>query len=314
MIARCSIFSGKKSQVTLFIIIGIIILAGATVIFMLRGRVSEMPAEVAVAERVPDEFKPIKDFIESCLNKKLKEAFIIIGQHGGYLDMSDAEISGRSFTLNPDEPTSSDAAFMTPYESSHVSYWWYMKTDNKCMNCILTDENKPGLDYIKRQSDYYIYNHLEECIDGFRSFKSEGFSIDTLGEPSADTQITENDVVVTLTYPINVTIEDNTASMSRYFTKIQLDFKDFYELADKINRAEMNSSFLEYVAKQIIGVYGSGADTSRLPPIYAREESHVPKIWSRTIVDKSFRSLLVSYVPPLQSGNLDVNAVLFSSR
>ncbi|MBI5881101.1 hypothetical protein HZB90_03145, partial [archaeon] len=112
-------------------------------------------------------------------------------------------------------------------------------------------------------------------------------------------KITENEVVVLLTYPINATLAGKSAELTQYYTKIPLDFREFYGLANAIMYAEINTSFLESVAKQVIGIYGSGADSSRLPPVFAREESYVPKFWSRTVVENSMRSLLTSHVPLL---------------
>ncbi|MBN1544251.1 hypothetical protein JW898_02200 [Candidatus Woesearchaeota archaeon] len=308
-----SFFGGNQGQVTIFIILGIVILVGVGAAIFLTGEPAQLPAEIAAAERIPDEFKPVKDFIESCLAEKLGEAFVIIGQHGGYLDMSNAELSGKEFTLEVSDPTSSDAAFLTGFESSHVPYWWHMQSDNKCLECLLTDENKPSLEFIMRQSDAYIEAELGDCVDGFRSFRGQGFDVIELGKPSAETTITEDDVVVLLTYPINVILEGRSNEMTRYFARIPLGFRDFYRFAEMINHAEIDVSFLEYPAKQIFGVYGSGADSGRLPPIYSREESYVPKVWSLKAAELNFRSLLTSHVPLLSiNGTKNANRILGS--
>lgn len=289
----------KKAQITIFIILGVVIVAAASIFFLMRGEPEELPAEIAAAERTPDEFKPIKDFIETCLNQKLKEAFITIGQHGGYIDMSDPEVSGSLFTLDPSDPTSSDAAFMGSDISSHVPYWWYLQTDNKCSNCFLTDGNKPSFDYIQTQSDKYIKNNIAECINEFRSFERQGFEIDALSDPIPETTITEDEIVVFMDYRVNATLNGKSSEMSKYYTKIPLNFREYYELANAITNAEIDTGFLEFVVKQMLGIYTSGADSNKLPPIYFKEKSYVPKVWSRTLVKMNFESLLSSHVPLL---------------
>jgi len=300
---RKRLFEGTKGQITVFIIIGIVIVAAVSIFLVVRSQQAGLPEETIVSERTPDEFKPVKDFVESCLNQKLKEAFIKIGQHGGYVDMEDRDMSGSQFVLKPDDPTSSDAAFLDSLPSSNVAYWWYMKTPNTCNNCLLTDENKPSFEYIQEQSNKYIEENLDECIDGFRNFEQQGFDINELARPSVNTTITEEDVAVMLDYPINASLDDKNTLISQYYTSIPLGFRDFYELADAITYAEINTSFLEYVPKQILGVYSSGTDTGKLPPIYAREESYAPKIWSKNLVKYEFRSVLTSMMPFLSLAN-----------
>jgi len=289
--------NSRKSQITIFIILGVIIVIGAAIYFFMRGGTTELPAQLEVTEKTPDDYKPIKDFVETCLSKKLQEAFVIIGQHGGYLDMRDTSLSDRSFTLAADDPTESDAAFLTMDPSTHVAYWWHMKSKNAVNNFQLTDDNKPSIDYIQKQSNKYIEAKLSECLADFKSFGDQGFKVAVISDPVADTRVNEKDVSVFLTFPINASLGSNSIKMTQFFTKIPLGFKEFYGLADSIMHAEVNTSFLEYAVKQMIGVYGTSATMSKLPPIYARETSNVPKMWSQMVVKKEMQSLLTSYVP-----------------
>lgn len=291
------ILDESKGQVTIFIVLGLLIVAAAVVFLMLRGEPEYLPEEIAIAERTPDEFKPVKDFITSCLEETAKEAFIRIGQHGGYVDMSDAEMSGKVFSLEPEDPTSSDAAFMRPYESGHVAYWWHLSSDNRCKDCLLTEENRPSLEYIEKQSDGYIESNIEDCLDDFSSFKRQGFEVGLVGSPSAETTVSEDDVSVLLTLPVNVTLGGKSNKMMRYFTRIPVGFREYYELAGKITDAEIDTAFLAFTFKTLLGVYGSGKDSGSIPPIYYREDSYVPKVWVRTLVEDNIRSLLTSHIP-----------------
>ncbi|NQU79559.1 hypothetical protein HQ545_07355 [Candidatus Woesearchaeota archaeon] len=305
-------FWSKKAQITIFIIMGIVLVVVAGTIIFLSSEKNELSVEVIEAERAPTEFKPVQDFIESCLNEKLIESFMFIGQHGGYIDMSDPETSGSTFNLDIERPTMSDAAFFANSESSHVAYWWHMNSEDNCNDCWLTDDTKPSIDFIESQSDKYIEDNIRDCLKGFDSFKSQGFLIEYAKSMSAKTTITEEDIVVLLEFDVNASLDDRSTKLTRYFTRAPLGFRDFYDLAEKISFAEKDKNFLEYVAKQLIGVYGSGEDTSSLPPIYYREESYVPKIWSKTIVENKFKSLLSSYTP-MMGINGTANGRLFST-
>ena len=130
----------KKAQITIFLIIGVVILIVAGVFIYLRQPVDEVTLETSV-EKVPLELKPIQNFVESCLNKVSKEALILIGSHGGYIDMLDDSFTSESFNIDTVNPTSADAATLTINPSTHVAYWWLLESPNDCRNCIYTSHD-----------------------------------------------------------------------------------------------------------------------------------------------------------------------------
>ena len=60
----------RKAQLTIFIILGVIIIVGAGILLLLRGRVAETEVQ-EVTEEVPLEVKPIQEFVSSCLFGRL---------------------------------------------------------------------------------------------------------------------------------------------------------------------------------------------------------------------------------------------------
>ena len=67
----------KKAQVTIFIIIALIIIAGVILFFTFRENVSEKTD-------YPPKTAGIYNFVEECIEQKGEEALYFIGQHGGY--------------------------------------------------------------------------------------------------------------------------------------------------------------------------------------------------------------------------------------
>ena len=111
----------KKAQITLFIIIGIIVLLGVGVYLYMGGiqRTGQIPSE-AIIEEVPLQFQPVRAFVDSCLIKTSTEALTKIGQHGGYIYLLDNDIKSNS------APTESNAfRFFPEDENTEVPYWWY---------------------------------------------------------------------------------------------------------------------------------------------------------------------------------------------
>lgn len=291
----------KKAQITIFIIIGILMLLIAGIIFYiisLRGEVS--PAEIEEAiEEAPEEIKPVSSYITSCIDKISTEGINRIGQHGGYIDMLDAELSQRQFDIDLQEPTESDAVALTDDESTHVAYWWQMKTENDCLDCLLTDENRPSIEQVEEQMELYIKRELDSCIDDFRMFSEQGYVINKTADTIVDVEIAREDISIFVTYPISATVAERTTELERFFVRIPLRFQEFYDLADDITAAQVRRNFLEDVFLYLLSVYSS-PDMNRLPPIFAREFGSFKKIWVKTVVAQKIQDLLSIYVPLIQ--------------
>ena len=104
---------GKKAQVTLFIIVGIIVLIGAGLYFGIREDIITGELDVSrelVLEEVPTEFVPVRSFMDSCLREVGKEGLEFLGNRGGFVDLVGNEIITRA-----DATTSAavGAAFVT---------------------------------------------------------------------------------------------------------------------------------------------------------------------------------------------------------
>src|SRR3989338_7169716 len=100
----------KKGQVTLFVIIGILIILGVALFLIFRER--SVPTEQTISSiQIPSEFSPLNEFVTSCVTQVSKDAIIKAGQHGGYTDIRKYGIqpqganptNGRAFLLNPQD-------------------------------------------------------------------------------------------------------------------------------------------------------------------------------------------------------------------
>ena len=71
----------KRSQISLFILLSLVILIAASLILYLRG-LEEF--EIGEYTGVPVEAAPVKSYIDECVKKSATEAAYIIGLQGGY--------------------------------------------------------------------------------------------------------------------------------------------------------------------------------------------------------------------------------------
>ncbi|MBI5398268.1 hypothetical protein HZB03_02280 [Candidatus Woesearchaeota archaeon] len=298
-IHRPPLIASRKSQITIFIIIGLLLVAALGVFLALRGQVQKIELPEERIEKIPLQVKPVSSFVESCMQSIATEAIKKMGQHGGYIDPLEEKIPGTGMRFDPQNPTDSDGVTLVDDPSTAVVYWWYLKTPNTCFNCLLSDERVPQVSSIEIQIDEYLKNNIDTCLNKFENFKDAGFTITKKGALIAKTTVTEKDVVVVARFPIAVKLGEETTDLTDFIARVPIRLKTMLDVATSVADAEATANFLEYVGKMMIS-YNSALDTSKLPPIYAREESYVPKIWIKPIVESQVKDLLTSYVPLVQ--------------
>lgn len=268
----------KKAQVTLFIVIGVIILLTAvSLIYITREKAEEIIPETEIAEEIPTELDPIKNYIQACIGETLTEGLRLAGEHGGYIYQD-------SFEVNTD-PTEGNAIEYYPNSNFYVPYWHYMKSNNYCTgNCIFTSDMMPqlcklnrncittGANSIEKQLDMYIKDNLRDCLDDFKPFKEQGINIIELGNIEADTIIKDKEISVILGYPLRVEKQDMISEMTRFTTSVYSDLAEIYEMAYDIVNYEMQNCFIGDHVRNYYSYYfatddGSGLDENDLPPI-----------------------------------------------
>jgi len=239
-----------------------------------------------IVEELPQEFFPVEPFVEECLEKVGQDGFVFLGERGGYVSTKD---------LNPSKkPTAGDSVY---YAGSDlvVPYWHYLKSPNKCYDCEFGSK-RPTLGDIENNVAAYIEENLRDCLERFRPIESLGFDVKERGDMEARVIITDQNVVVTLKYPLAVSKEDTKFEIDNFYVSLPLDFGNIYRMADYISRLEQEVRFLEGHTMNLLVIY-MGADEKLLPPISRLTFELEPgKTWKRSKVKEDVVSILSSYV------------------
>ncbi len=298
----------KRGQISVFIIIGIIILLVFGLAFYIKSRASKTEEVEPIVEKIPTELYPIKVFIEQCIDKTATDAIILIGESGGYTDISRFGITHTA------DPTTSQAVEFSPESSMNVAYWWYLKSSNDCSgNCEFSsempdlkseykkrEERSPMDSSIEAQIDRYVNFNLNECLNDFRDFEDQGFEVIELGKIATTTIIRQDDVLVSIDYPLEIKKGKVKSRASNFFTTIPVNLKNIYELAFMITSDEINYHFLELNTLNLIAGF-SDIDNEKLPPMAGSKfELSSPVYWTKPSVKTKLEAMLMSYVPLLQ--------------
>lgn len=287
--------TNKKSQVTIFVVIGLVILISLSLLVYFKSSTLKIKPPVDNLE-VNDEIKPIQTYIINCLKESSKEALIKAGQNGGYI-----KFRGKASI----QPYNSDALV---FEPQVIPYWYYLRDcSSSAIGCLdsfkppLCDEkdecviNSKGANSIEEQLSDYVNENIQKCLD-FSVFE-ELFEIKT-GSLQTTTIIRDNNVEFLLRYPIEIRSKTSghKTEISYFITNHNVKLKEIYDLATEITQQEINTNFLELQTMNLVTIY-SGMDTNKLPPLSRVELSTNTLIWTRSRV----KDLLMNDVLPFMS-------------
>jgi hypothetical protein len=201
----------KKGQITVFIIIGIILLfAIGTAIYIYQSRaVKEFEAARPAVEKLPTQVQPLRDLMDSCILQLGTDGLKKIGDSGGYIDT-------KQLLVNPAVPTEGEAIEFSPGTKPVIAYWWYMKSPNKCKeNCQFDTKRPPlyrneGSTSIEAQLDKYVTENLKSCLGEFEEYTKQGCTVQELGTPQVKANIVEEDVFFVGKYSLRAICEGQT--------------------------------------------------------------------------------------------------------
>lgn len=286
----------KKAQVNLFIIVGLIMVVLIALASYWYYVSSQAKLSTAVQnERLPDALAPVQSFVLQCLQDVAKNGVVKLGEHAGYIELN-TELTNRRFRINEVLPTEADA--VTHYGQS-IPYWWYLKTPYGCVDCEMSAENIPSVEEMQQQLQKYVVRELPQCINDFTYAQQQGFTVSSSGEMTTQAFIQDENVIVTLIYPLSIVKGTAQSRIERFVVELPVPLKHMYDLANQIVGIEIANQTFERVTMSLVGIY-SGIDTNKLPPIADSQETYSTVRWSKSVVTTKLYTLLTSTLPLLQ--------------
>ncbi len=225
----------KKGQVTIFIILGLIIVGALVGYFALRGSL--------FGESIPENLKPVYDYYLSCLKSQTEGGLALLGEQGGRINVSSFD-PGSAYM-----PFSSQLDFM----GQPVPYWMYVSGNN------LLRENVPKKVDMERELSKYISDRVGLC--DFSDFEAQGF--DVFVSPVDNGSIKGNIVVKINDLDVEVSVENkisifkgnSSVVINSHDFKVSSKLGKFYGLAMKVYNYEKSSMFLENYALDALRLY-----------------------------------------------------------
>ena len=247
----------KRAQVTIFIIIAIIIVAGIILYFALRGKFGKTA--------MPQELLPAYNYFLSCVEDETQQAGLLMGTQAGYLETPDFE-PGSAYA-----PFSSQLDFL----SFGVPYWYYISGNG------IVKEQVPSKTEMESQLGDYLEEKIKEC--SFRNFEVQGFFVEKGEDIKVSADIKDNEIDVSVNMPLTISFGETTSTQTVHSVIVDSSLGRFYNLAKEIYNSEQKTLFLENYGVDVLRLYA---------PVDGVEFTCAPKTWIKQEVKQTLKDAL----------------------
>jgi hypothetical protein len=197
----------KRGQVTVFIIVGIVILFIFGVFFginsiLTKGKVTNVQDTSSLSTSG-------KAFIESCIERTGEEAILFVSEQGGYYDL----------------PELHDEDLLVPF--------YLHEGENK----LLTKNE------LELQLSFYMDNQLSYCLQNFVHFEEQGYNVEQMGVVT-DTSISNDSVIFDVALPVTFQQGEAEVNMDSFSVLVPARLGLVYSTIDEFMKLEEEDASL----------------------------------------------------------------------
>ena len=279
----------KRSQVTLFIIIGLFILVTLALILYVRITADPGPGV--------EKKDPVKRYVEECTKQVTEDALARIGMQAGFVTLDKAAIVEDNVLVSG---------------SVGMPYWFYQDHSGFDRSEMpMLEKSYEGDTSIESQLEHYIGENLQDCLAGFSVFEAQGTEVAEMGILEPDAIFTEESVEIQLDYPLRIYEGQGMRTEDDYHVSIPVRLKKVYELAKSIRDHEMSELYLERNTRNLISIY-SRIDSRYLPPMYGGLHfvpCHERVHWVYSEVQEDLSQVLSANIPYMKIAGTMYDAI-----
>ncbi len=249
----------RKAQITLFIIIGIVIILGVTTVIYVRQTTEESILEVAPAgrETLYEGELEIRTFVDSCLKPIVLQGLEIQRLQAGYIEIP----TGRdALTIKDKEENeqiklidNSKNVFIEASGEGNDAPFWITKQGMAI----------PSKEFMETELGNYVSKELNKCVGNFEQFTKMGYKIEK--EPIITDVSFAQSSWVEVTFPLIVSIRDITYEISDFNIEIPINMELIYNIASDLALYEDLYSYLEGFTLDLIEKYSWRGGTKEQP-------------------------------------------------
>ncbi len=297
----------RKGQVTLFVILGIIILLVVGIFVYINNRVVEVepPVDPSIKSSYDARLDAVALSIERCLGFLARDFLEDAGVTGGFYGLD-----SRLYRYDLYPEYTNNAVELFPGSGLVVPYWFSINSPPDCVDCAY-QVNHPVLEgdfpgAISYDLERYVEDNIVGCVDDFSAY-DDVYDI-TYGVPSARVNFYEDATSIGLLWDLEARVHgsDLTLSAASFVEDMDLRMKKMYDLAlDVLYQVVISRNALDEFTRSVSDVMGMGQDPS-VPPRAGgvSYERGAPHIWRVSEAKESIREAVsdnIMYVQVLGS-------------
>ncbi len=262
----------KRGQVTIYIIVGIVILAVFGIIFFLGSSVVKQDFQSELKNvKVPEQIKPVKGYLDSCIEDVVYNGAQILGSSGGYIDIPIDDLSRGIFN-----------EFSNSLEigSSEVAYWYYKSSNN------LDKTQIPSIGDMEKELEEYVNENVGFCLRDLDSFEYEGFDVEYDDfNVASNIEIKDTHIEARIYAPTDIKKGDVGSYFDQHLVDVDVNLGKMYDSALEVFEKENDENFLEEKTIDMMVVYDE-------IPFSNTEFTCERLIWSKDEVEEDFRDIV----------------------
>jgi len=254
----------KKSQITLFIILGIVVLVGVATVVYIRSTIEEGKTEpLLLRQEVRYEGEQeIRSFVDSCLKPIVLQGLEIQRLQGGYIEIpsnidkliaKDKEENKQIKIVDNSRTVMIDAR-----GQGNEAPFWITKYG------IVV----PSKRFMEIQLENYVKKELDKCVDDFKQFQDMGYVI-TKGPVTTNASFAKT-IWVRAVLPLKVKIHNIEYEISDFNTEVPINMELIYNITSNLALYEEAYAYLEHHSLDLIEKYswrgGTKEEPHYLPP------------------------------------------------
>ncbi|MBS3160621.1 hypothetical protein J4213_02885 [Candidatus Woesearchaeota archaeon] len=262
----------KRGQVSVYIILGLVVLITTVLLFSFRNYIfkSQFERELESIE-ILEEFKPVKNYLDSCVSQVALEGAQILGSQGGYI-----ELPQENVPVNPNAPFSNKLDVFRN-NGLEVPYWFY-ETGNG-----IQKQQIPTLSEMQDQLAVYINSNLNDCLNNFTAF--QGYDFSSFNNIETEIEIRDEEIFVRILSDMEISKDGLTAKFDKFLITVPVPLGKLYDTSLNLFEESSRNNFFEEKTIDMMVLYDE-------IPLSKTEFSCDIKIWDENQVKTDFKRIV----------------------
>lgn len=242
---------GKKGQITIFIIIGIVLLLSLILVLTLRKEIVTFTTD----EIIPPERGKVEQFVTSCIDRVGEEALFRLGLQGGYVYMPDhIENDGwKHLRISP---------------MNVVPFWAYGEVTNV-----------PSLEDLQKEIDVYMEENLRACLFDLEPFQST-YDVVEKSRIESSTEIVDTKVIFNVDWALEVRDKagELVTELVNHRSENPAKLKRLHQTAERVILREMAEFKFEDLTQDLISMEHPDVPLMGIEIACGKKEWDLPKV------------------------------------